>query len=115
MIDVTWKPLYENEDYSILREYPFVIRNNKTGKMIKRYIRNHQIVVCIAVKDYKCKKHTKWISYKRIIYNNLIGDIPNHYNVIAKDGNNLNFHLDNLELKTVSEIKKDSIKSHLKN
>lgn len=77
-MDTRFITLKECEDYEIATTYPFELRNKNTGKtFVGSYQKSSGYITTALKVDGKKKDFRK----HRLIYNNLIGDIPKNYEI----------------------------------
>lgn len=89
-----FKILKENKDYSISTTYPYIIRCNNSSKYEKRqFMSKGEICVSLYINRY-----IRLYKMKRLIYNNLISDIPRSYSVVCINGDESDLRLSNLKI-----------------
>lgn len=94
-----FKILKEDERYSISTTYPYIIKRNSTKNEISQFMSNGKICVSIYTHEY-----IRLYEMKRIIYNNLINDIPRNYIVVCINGDESDLRLSNLKTVSRSEF-----------
>ena len=101
----------ENENYSISTTYPYIIRCNNSSKYEKRqFMSKGKIYVSLNVKNY-----TRLYKMKRIIFNNLISDIPRNYYVVCINGDESDLRLENLKIESRSDFTIKSKQTNINN